>query len=104
MSPQQTLQGGRGAAVAGVRRGRGHQRQRHAGGWAHRRPDRGCAEGHRFAVSAYELAEILDLVPSEIDQVTAKIIDSVNAAKTELLNEIDEITAAEIDACRDRSR
>jgi len=54
-----------------------------------------------FAVSAYELAAILNLVPSEIEQATAKIIDAVNAAKTELLNEIDEITAAEIDACKD---
>jgi len=54
-----------------------------------------------FAVSAYELAVILDLVPSEVEQATAKIINAVNAAKTELLNEIDEITAAEIDACKD---
>jgi len=54
-----------------------------------------------FAVSAYDLAELAGLVPSELERATTRIINAVNAAKTELLNEIDELTAAEVDACKD---
>lgn len=54
-----------------------------------------------YAINVYNLAQRINGAPSELERATAEIINAVKAAKTELLNEIDEITAAEVDACKD---
>jgi hypothetical protein len=54
-----------------------------------------------YVFSAYDLAQRVNGVPSELERATTQIITAVDAARTELLEEIDELTAAEVDACRD---
>jgi hypothetical protein len=54
-----------------------------------------------YAMTAYSLLQRLNGEPSELERATTEIIDAVHAAKTELLDHIDDNDAAKVNGCKD---